>query len=126
MRYKITLLLLPPHSSHYTQPLDVAVFGPLSVALGREVDRFVFVGISRLSEAEWLQLYIKARERSFTTKNTFSAWRGAELMPLSRTKVLRHLPIPTSPSTTPSRSHPILQAITSSPPDSTTLRTSNA
>jgi hypothetical protein len=52
MRYKITLLLLPPHSSHYTQPLDVEVFGPLSTALGQAVDRFTSLGISRISKAE--------------------------------------------------------------------------
>ena len=46
-------------------------------------------------------------------------------MPLNRTKVLRHLPILTSVPTTPPRPETILQAITSSPPDSATLRAAN-
>ena len=76
MRYKITLLLLP-HSSHYTQPLDVGVFGPLSTALGQAVDRFTSLGISRISKAEWLELYIRARQKAITSKNIYSGWRGA-------------------------------------------------
>jgi hypothetical protein len=61
MRYKITLLVLPPHSSHYTQPLDVAVFGPLATALSQETDRLTSNSISRISKGEWLEIYIKAR-----------------------------------------------------------------
>ncbi|KAI9858094.1 MAG: hypothetical protein M1813_007906 [Trichoglossum hirsutum] len=46
-------------------------------------------------------------------------------MPLNRTKVLCHLSIPTTPPATPSRLIAILQAITSSPPDSATLQAAN-
>jgi hypothetical protein len=98
MKHKITLLLLPSHSSHYTQPLDVAVFGPLSTALGQAVDRFSSVGISRIRKVEWLELYIEARQKAITLKNISSAWRGAGLIPLNRKKVLCHLPILESPS----------------------------
>jgi hypothetical protein len=35
---KIDLFLLPPHSSHKTQPLDLSIFGPLKTALNLEVD----------------------------------------------------------------------------------------
>ena len=73
MRYKITLLLLPPHSSHYAQPLDVEVFGPLSTALDQAVDRFTSLGISIISKIEWLGLYIKAHQKAITAKNIFSA-----------------------------------------------------
>ena len=31
----IILMLLPPHTSHLTQPLDVAVFNPLKKGNGR-------------------------------------------------------------------------------------------
>ena len=126
MKHKITLLLLPLHSSHYTQPLDVAVFSPLSTALGQEVDRFSSIGISRIRKVEWLELYIKARQKAITSKNISSAWRGAGLIPLNRKKVLRHLPISTSPLLSPlSQPEAILQAITSSPPNSTALRAAN-
>ena len=72
----------PPHSSHYTQLLDVVVFGPLSTALGQAVDRFISLGISRISKAEWLELYIKTRQKVITVGNIFSAWRGAGSIPV--------------------------------------------
>ena len=34
----IDLMILPAHTSHVTQPLDVAVFGPLKTAMARETD----------------------------------------------------------------------------------------
>ena len=52
IRHNIELLLLPPHSSHYTQLLDVAVFGPLAIALGKETDCLTSSSLSRISKAE--------------------------------------------------------------------------
>lgn len=37
----IHMLSLPPHTSHKMQPLDVTVFGPLKIALSREMDIFI-------------------------------------------------------------------------------------
>ncbi|KAI9760560.1 MAG: hypothetical protein M1840_002398 [Geoglossum simile] len=54
--------------------------------------------------------------------NIASGWRGAGLLPLSRKKVLRHLPTPTAQPVTPLQPEVILEAITSSPPNSTVLR----
>ena len=33
-KHNVTLFVLPPHSSHLTQPLDVAVFGPFKAIYG--------------------------------------------------------------------------------------------
>lgn len=92
MQYNITLLLLPAHSSHYTQPLDVTVFGPPSTALGQTIDCFTALGVSRVSKAEWLDLYVKAHQKAITAQNIASGWRGAGLLPLNHKKVLRYLP----------------------------------
>jgi hypothetical protein len=118
MDYNIVLLVLPPHTSHLTQPLDVCVFGPLSIAHGREVDRFQSLGVTRISKSEWLDIYLRAREKAFTEKNILSAWKNAGLTPLVRWKVLKHVPshIPTSPLSTP---------LTSSPPDAVRLLQTN-
>jgi hypothetical protein len=50
----ITLLIILPHSLHYCQPLDVAVFGLLIQALSQKVDRLFSTGISRIQKVEWL------------------------------------------------------------------------
>jgi hypothetical protein len=52
IQHDIELVLLVPHSSHLTQPLDVGVFGPLKQAVSREMDRLLRSGIVRLEKAE--------------------------------------------------------------------------
>ena len=57
----IILLLLPPHSSHLTQPLDVRVFGPLKKVISASVSQLIQTGISHMQKFEWVQHYSKAR-----------------------------------------------------------------
>jgi DDE superfamily endonuclease len=37
----ILLMILPPHSSHLTQPLDVGVFGALKKHMAAEIDPLI-------------------------------------------------------------------------------------
>jgi hypothetical protein len=98
---QISLLVMPPHSSHLLQPADIGVFGPLATYHGQETDRLTSGGVRRITKAEWVQIYFTARQKAFTSKNIASAWRGAGLYPLNRQKVLRHLPISAARPTTP-------------------------
>ena len=45
---RIVLFLLPPHSSHVLQPLDVGVFGPLKTAMGAQLSKLYAMEISCL------------------------------------------------------------------------------
>jgi hypothetical protein len=92
MDHEIELILLVPHSSHITQPLDVGVFAPLKIAVGRSLDRLLRAGVARLEKVEWVDYYMKARPEALTVKNINSAWRGSGLFPFNPFKVLRHLP----------------------------------
>jgi hypothetical protein len=58
---KIDLFLLPPHSLHKTQPLDLSIFGPLKTAFNLEVDRIFQQATMQLLRIEWTLAYIKAR-----------------------------------------------------------------
>jgi len=81
IQHRIDLLLLPPHSSHLMQPLDVAVFGPLKRAISLQISRLLRSGITRIQKAEWLVRYIEAREHAITNANILAGWRGAGLFP---------------------------------------------
>ena len=37
-------LILPPHSTHRLQPLDVGFFGPLSSAYSKGLDKLIHMG----------------------------------------------------------------------------------
>jgi hypothetical protein len=122
----IELLLLPPHTSHLLQPLDVGVFGPLKKAISARLNRLISTGISRLQKYEWAEAYLEARNTALSSLNVEAGWRGAGLFPLDRTKVLRRLPRPiTPPPTEPMKISTPFDTITSSPPDSTSLHTAN-
>jgi hypothetical protein len=74
---KIDLFLIPPHSSHKTQPLDLSIFGPLKTALNLEVDRIFRHSTTRLLCVEWTSAYIKARARCFKPSSIESGFRKA-------------------------------------------------
>ena len=65
----IHLLMLPPHTSHLLQPLDVGVFGPLKSAMSKCLDQLIRTGIARLEKVEWVEKYIEARPYAFTQSN---------------------------------------------------------
>jgi hypothetical protein len=58
---KIDLFLLPPHSLHKTQPLDLSIFGPLKTIINLKVDQIFRHSTIRLLHIEWTLAYIKAR-----------------------------------------------------------------
>src|SRR5437764_2061351 len=92
MANDIEILLLQPHTSHLLQPLDVAIFGPLSMALTRRLEPLNRQMRRRLQKNEWLEQYALARADAITPNNIASAWRGAGLFPFQPQKVYRHLP----------------------------------
>src|SRR5256714_9721269 len=129
MKNKIEIVLLPPHSSHLLQPLDVTVFGPLKKAISSRLQRLMRTGISRLEKAEWIEHFATAREDAITKANILSGWRGAGLFPENRHRVLCQIPDEDLPTPTPSNpstttvSAPFL--VISSPPDPAMLHSMN-
>jgi len=88
---RIHLILLPPHSSHLLQPLDVGVFGPLKRAISTQISRLVRSGVSRIQKVEWLERFIVAREQGITKENILAGWRGAGLFPENMHRILIQL-----------------------------------
>jgi hypothetical protein len=100
----IYTLCMPPHSSHLLQPLDVGCFSPLKRAYSREVEALIRHHINHITKLEFLPAFKAAYDRSFTSTNICSAFRGAGLVPLQPDAVLSKLDVQLrtpSPATLP-------------------------
>ena len=127
----IELLVLPPHTSHLLQPLDVAVFAPLKTALHQETDMIVRAGGgSGISKKEWARCYVAAREKAIITPNVEAGFRGAGISPYNRGKILMSNALGEDPFRTPSPEPEETSfnsaLLNSSPPSATDLHQSNS
>jgi hypothetical protein len=84
---------MPPHSSHLLQPLNVGCFSPLKRAYSREIEALIRYYINYITKLEFLPAFKAAFERSFTSANICSAFRGAGLIPLQPDVVLLKLDV---------------------------------
>jgi hypothetical protein len=102
---KIITLCMPPHSSHLLQPLDVACFGPLKKAYGREIEHLIKRSVIYISKTEFLSAFHTAHQATITKSNIQGGFRGAGLHPLdadhviSKLDVKIHTPTPPEGST---------------------------
>jgi hypothetical protein len=76
--HSVVLFVLPPHSSHLTQPLDIGVFGPMKHHYNNECKAYMHanpgVSITRY-EVAWL--IARPYGRAFSQDNITSAFRKA-------------------------------------------------
>jgi hypothetical protein len=106
----IITLCMPPHSSHYLQPLDVGCFGPLKQAYGRQIEELIRMHINHVSNLEFLCAFREAFFASMTEKNIQGGFAGAGLIPYDPERVLSKLDVklrtPTPLSSRASTPHP--------------------
>ena len=70
----IVPLCLPPHTTHYLQPLDVGCFGPLAKAYKKQLDERNKMGIVQITKLDFLTCLRQARSEAMTAENIMSAW----------------------------------------------------
>jgi DDE superfamily endonuclease len=87
---RILLAILPPHSTHRLQPLDVGLFSPLSTYYSQQIDNLLMEsqGLVRLTKRDFWPLFRNAWKQAFTTPNVRSAWRTTGIYPLDPEKVI--------------------------------------
>ena len=101
--HNIITLGLPPHSSHFTQPLDVGCFSVLKRMYGRQIEGFMKAHIHHITKVEFLTAFKAAYPQSITVQNAQAGFRGAGLIPFDPQAVISKLdiklrtPTPTSP-----------------------------
>ena len=73
MEYLIDLLILSPHTSYLLQPLDVDVlFAPVKRALAEKTDTVSRFDFDRISRADWVLMFIRARSRALISSNVLA------------------------------------------------------
>lgn len=89
-RLKICLLILPPHSTHRLQPLDVGCFLPLSTCYSTELDKVMEKsgGLVAFTKRMFWSAFKPAFDNSFSGKNILSAWKKTGIWPLVPSVVL--------------------------------------
>ena len=102
----ILLMILPPHSSHLTQSLDVGVFGALKKHMAAEIEPLMRTGVPRIQKVEWLTAFVAAHDKAVSAKNILSGFRGTGIHPFLPTKVLRRVASSSTPEPAPRPSTP--------------------
>ena len=129
MNNNIKLLILPPHSSHFTQPLDISIFGPFKKYMSQELSKLVNAKVNMVQKMEWLRAYVGARRSAFSSQNINSSWSGAGLNPFQPRKVIRRVhdySKSESVTTPPPTSNPFDNALISSPVNISVFQAANS
>jgi hypothetical protein len=98
-QHRFILVILPPHSTHRLQPLDIGVFSPLATAYSKEIDQLIQSShrFSRLTKRNFWSLFRTAWKSALTFENIRSAFATPGIFPLNARKVLDQIKI-TTPS----------------------------
>ena len=100
-QHQIVVMILPPHSTHRLQPLDVGLFSPLAVAYGIELAEICVKsqGLTHMTKRDFWRPFDKAWKKSFTKKNILSAQAATGIWPHNPGPMLAiiSVPRPTTP-----------------------------
>ena len=83
MDHDILVLLLPLHSLHLMQLLDIGIFSPLKRRMSEELDKILQYGYSNIRKFEWANCYHVARPSAMEPFNICSTWSRAGLIPFN-------------------------------------------
>jgi len=121
MDNNILLMILPPHSSHLTQPLDVEVFGVLKKHMASKLEPLLHVGISCIQKVEWTAAFIEAHQQAFRAQNILNGFRGTGIHPYQPSKVLHQVS-----NSTPHQCSTCINPLTPSNPFNSAVMTSSS
>ena len=91
---RIIIGLLPAHSTHLIQPLDVGCFGPLSQAYSKALEEMQssLPLASGIIKADFWRLFEHSWTVSLTKKNITGAFEATGIYPFRPKKVLDRIP----------------------------------
>ncbi|EIW69778.1 hypothetical protein TREMEDRAFT_30156 [Tremella mesenterica DSM 1558] len=83
IEHSIDVMVLPPHSSHWTQPLDTGVFSPLKRHLMKFSDIATRYNATSIDKEKWAADVVTARELAMTKEHIATGWRKSGLHPFN-------------------------------------------
>lgn len=90
----VVLLCLPPNTTHLLQPLDIGVFAPMKKAWKKILKQYKLeTGGQKVTKEIFPSLVTKLWEVSSDQNDLCGGFRGAGLVPYSRSHVLKKLPL---------------------------------
>ncbi|RMZ69979.1 pogo transposable [Pyrenophora seminiperda CCB06] len=91
--HRTLLAVLPPHSSHRLQPLDVGMFKPLSSAYTAELNKLSHrsQGLVEVHKSDFLWLFWAVWTHAFTSDKIRSSFAATGVHPRNADAVLKHL-----------------------------------
>ncbi|TKA66365.1 hypothetical protein B0A49_07680, partial [Cryomyces minteri] len=89
--HKILLYYLPPHATHFLQPLDVVVFQPYKHWHAEAVDAATRTGCTNFNKVEFLAALQSIRLQTLQKSTVLSAWRQTGLIPWNPNLVIDRL-----------------------------------
>jgi hypothetical protein len=91
-QHRIRPFLLPPHTTHLLQPLDVGVFQAMKYNFKREVRREVFLGAREISKVDFFAFFQQFHDKTFKNPHIHtSAYKKTGLIPLNPLIVLQKM-----------------------------------
>ena len=88
--HKIIPICLPPHSTHFLQPLNLVIFSVLKRLYLSKVNKYTAKGITGINKEWFLKILDKIRPQVYTTKLINSAFKAASLLPYNPKQALSH------------------------------------
>jgi hypothetical protein len=95
--HHILVVVLPPHTTHRLQPLDVGIFSPLALAYSQALDEHLFTsrGFSRVTKRVFWSLFKAAWEKGVSAANILSSFEKTGIFPLRPDAVLSQISVST-------------------------------
>jgi hypothetical protein len=87
----IHLYCLPPHTTHFLQPLDVGCFQPLKHHHGQALDSAARYSGKEFTRTEFLAALAQIRHQTFTRRTIVGAWQKTGIVPFKPEVILTWL-----------------------------------
>lgn len=97
----IILFFIPPHTSHILQPLDLGPFAPLERLYTAALAKHTPSGAAKIDRAQFVRLYVAAREQAFSRQYIRAGWQRSGFMPFNKDRILANPTVVAASRATP-------------------------